>query len=86
MSKILLNGERKEEIIEEDKEHLQINGEFLGYRYQFTGSDLKGGICVIMDHDGKVKELVISEKDLKEMDAVTYIENEIEQYYQKQKY
>lgn len=63
----------------EVEERLDIHGEFLGYRYQFTGDDRCGGTCLIMNKDNvMIKNFVIKENDLVQVDAITYIEDMIE--------
>ena len=56
-----------------------MNQEFLGFRYQFTGDRMQGGHCVILDqNNNRIKILNLTSSDLEKMDAVTFIEDYIE--------
>ncbi|MCH4285954.1 MULTISPECIES: hypothetical protein [Bacillota] len=60
-----------------------IQGEFLGVRYQFTGNEEKGGLCILIGESLQLDRLMIHSDDLKLMDVVTFIENKIEEIQRK---
>lgn len=63
----------------ENVERIEVNQEFLGFRYQFTGDRMQGGHCVILDqNNNRIKILNLTSSDLEKMDAVTFIEDYIE--------
>lgn len=83
LSELILHGEK--EVIKQDTDTDEqiIQGEFLGVRYQFTGNEEKGGLCILIGESLQLDRLMIHSDDLKLMDVVTFIENKIEEIQRK---
>lgn len=72
--------------VPQENKIINIQDHFLGYHYQFTGSDTLGGRVIIMDSDNTiVLNINITANDISAMDAVTYIEDRITDFYSLQK-